>query len=278
MFQLWNKVFVFFGIFTILCSFLQLNWVQAHDNSEQIKIQINDALVHFPDAKPLLDSNDRIHVPLRFISEELGYTVRWKKEDGTITVSLDNGPQSIQLNTYHDTALLNGDKVQLDSIPFLSEDRVYIPLRFIEESKGISVVWNNDHQIAILNEDGKKHAPALDEAFRINDEVVQEAADFKATAYSAAPEENGPWGAVDFFGNPLQLGTVAVDPAVIPLGTKLYITGYNFKGLPPEGLEAIATDTGSAIKGKRIDIFIPGPAAKVRKFGFQDVILHILKN
>lgn len=41
-------------------------------------------------------------------------------------------------------------------------------------------------------------------------------------------------------------GVVAVDPSVIPLGTKLYIEGYGI---------AIAADTGSAIKGHKIDLF-----------------------
>jgi len=97
-----------------------------------------------------------------------------------------------------------------------------------------------------------------------------------ATAYTAAAEENGPWGAVDYFGNPLSLGTVAVDPDVIPLGSKLYITGYGYNGLPRGGMYAIASDTGGAIKGKRIDIFVPDSREKTLTFGKQQVTVYIL--
>ncbi|MUT67578.1 3D domain-containing protein [Paenibacillus sp. NEAU-GSW1] len=99
----------------------------------------------------------------------------------------------------------------------------------------------------------------------------------KATAYSAAASENGKWGAVDYFGNPLKVGTIAVDPNVIPLGTQVYITGYDHNGLPIGGMVAKATDTGGAIKGNRIDIFVPGTSAQASNFGIQNVKVYILK-
>ncbi|WP_010273416.1 LysM peptidoglycan-binding domain-containing protein [Paenibacillus senegalensis] len=98
----------------------------------------------------------------------------------------------------------------------------------------------------------------------------------KATAYSDAPEENG-WGPIDYFGNPLELGTIAVDPNVIPMNSTLYVTGYDSNGLPVGGMIGRATDQGSAIKGNKIDIFMPGTPDEVRKFGIQDVTVYILE-
>ncbi|MDT3424724.1 3D (Asp-Asp-Asp) domain-containing protein [Paenibacillus forsythiae] len=99
----------------------------------------------------------------------------------------------------------------------------------------------------------------------------------KASAYSSAASENGPWGAVDYFGNPLKLGTIAVDPDIIPLGTKVLVTGYSHPGLPKQAFVATASDKGSAIQGNRIDIFIPGSRSFVSEFGYQNVQLYLIK-
>ncbi|WP_138754720.1 3D domain-containing protein [Paenibacillus sinopodophylli] len=99
----------------------------------------------------------------------------------------------------------------------------------------------------------------------------------QATAYTAAAAENGKWGAVDYFGDKLKVGTIAVDPKMIPLGTKLYVTGYDYNGLPQGGMIATATDIGGSIKGNRIDIFVPGVTSQAMSFGFQDVKVFILE-
>ena len=68
----------------------------------------------------------------------------------------------------------------------------------------------------------------------------------EATAYSPTVQEtdSDPWTTAS--GMRSGRGVVAVDPNVIPLGSKLYVEGYGY---------AIAGDTGGAIKGDRIDVF-----------------------
>ncbi|SUP40159.1 3D domain-containing protein [Veillonella criceti] len=64
-----------------------------------------------------------------------------------------------------------------------------------------------------------------------------------------------------------QRGVVAVDPNVIPLGTRLYIPGYGM---------AIAADTGGAIKGHRIDLLMDS-YGEAMEFGRRSIEVYVLQ-
>jgi len=89
-----------------------------------------------------------------------------------------------------------------------------------------------------------------------------------ATAYDPSPETIGR-GATGRtrMGYIATFGHVAVDPRVIPLGTMLYVEGYGF---------ALASDTGGAIKGNRIDLCYPDRYTSER-YGMHNVRVHIFK-
>lgn len=89
-----------------------------------------------------------------------------------------------------------------------------------------------------------------------------------ATAYTAYCEgcsgitKNG----TDIRANP-HLKVIAVDPTVIPLGTRVWVEGYG---------EAIAADIGGAIKGNIIDVFIPSHEEALQ-WGRKTVKVRILE-
>jgi 3D (Asp-Asp-Asp) domain-containing protein len=102
--------------------------------------------------------------------------------------------------------------------------------------------------------------------------------DMIATAYDLSYESTGknpgdPYFGITASGAKAQPGTVAVDPSVIPLGTKLYIASTD--GSPDYGF-ATALDTGGAIKGNRIDLFMEDGTACDR-YGIRQVKVYILE-
>ncbi|NME06998.1 LysM peptidoglycan-binding domain-containing protein [Psychrobacillus sp. BL-248-WT-3] len=60
---------------------------------------------------------------------------------------------------------------------------------------------------------------------------------------------------------------IAVDPSIIPIGTKVHVEGYGY---------AIAGDTGGAIKGNKIDVFFP-TKNEAYKWGRKNVTVKILE-
>ncbi|NLA58491.1 MAG: DUF348 domain-containing protein [Firmicutes bacterium] len=88
-----------------------------------------------------------------------------------------------------------------------------------------------------------------------------------ATAYYPGPESTGKWAdGTTATGVKAGFGIAAVDPQVIPLGTRLYVPGYG---------HALAADVGGAIKGNRIDLCFDTYNEAIQ-FGRRTVKVYIL--
>lgn len=88
-----------------------------------------------------------------------------------------------------------------------------------------------------------------------------------STGYDGCYQCNKPYyGKPSYIGLPLKHGIVAVDPDVIPMGTRLYVEGYG---------NAIAADQGNAINGNRIDLFFDSHQAALN-YGMKTVKVTIL--
>ncbi len=88
-----------------------------------------------------------------------------------------------------------------------------------------------------------------------------------ATAYY--PGDPLAWGdgTVTFLGQKMQRGIVAVDPEVIPLKTRLFVSGYGY---------GYAGDTGNLIKGNRVDLGVNN-VEEEQAWMFRDVTVYILE-
>ena len=100
-----------------------------------------------------------------------------------------------------------------------------------------------------------------------------------ATSYTASFEDTGkhpdhPAFGITYTGMRVREGMIAVDPRVIPLGTKVYV---EVPGPAPDYGFAIASDIGSAIKGNLIDLYFDS-AERVRQWGRRKVVVYILND
>ncbi|ADO55962.2 copper amine oxidase N-terminal domain-containing protein [Paenibacillus polymyxa] len=126
-----NKAF--FGAF--LAIFLCISSSTAYAAQNQIKI---DGVAIATDAKPQM-KNKRTMVPLRVISESLGANVEWSDSEVILTKS----DMKVKLAVNKSTAEKNGQKIQLDVKPYLKNNNIYVPLRFIAETFGCNVNYSN---------------------------------------------------------------------------------------------------------------------------------------
>ena len=86
---------------------------------------------------------------------------------------------------------------------------------------------------------------------------------FDATAYSRRGRTAG--------GTPARPGVVAADPKVLPLGSEIKVDGAG-----EHSGKYVVEDTGPAIQGRTIDVFVP-KKGQAKKFGRKQVEVKVLK-
>lgn len=100
-----------------------------------------------------------------------------------------------------------------------------------------------------------------------------------ATAYTENLEDPEVVAKYPYFGfaasgGKLAVGQIAVDRKIIPLGSRVYVIGHDSHGKKYTGIY-VATDTGSAIKNNKIDIYMDS-LAEVRQFGRRKMTVYLL--
>lgn len=112
---------------------------QPAGQQQPLKVEVNGKGVHFPDAVPYVDENGRTLAPARFVAQALGAEVIWDRDNSKAFIRVHN--KSIAMTAGKNEASVNGEKVALDSGSIISENRLYVPVRFVAETLGASVNW-----------------------------------------------------------------------------------------------------------------------------------------
>lgn len=104
----------------------------------------NGELIDF-DVAPIME-NDRTLIPLRGLFEKMGAVVEWDGQNQTAIVTKDDMVLSVKIDHYG--AKVNDSCKYMDVPARLVESRTMIPLRFLSEELGYTVIWN-DHNNTI---------------------------------------------------------------------------------------------------------------------------------
>ena len=106
-----------------------------------IRITINGKIVSFPDEKPFIDSNNRTMVPLRFVSQELGYQTVWNAKTNEVTIT--DKKTTIKLKVNSNVLVVNNTTQKMDTKMILKNGRTFVPLRFVTQAFGAKLIFNS---------------------------------------------------------------------------------------------------------------------------------------
>ncbi len=119
-------------------------WVKSYDNEalidNPISVEVNGKSIEFD--QPPVVMNGRTMVPLRLIFDALGAEMVWDQTSETVTAT--RGATTVKLTIGATIAYVNGEAKALDSPAIIINERTLVPARFIGESLGAKVGWNEE--------------------------------------------------------------------------------------------------------------------------------------
>ena len=112
--------------------------------STDVNLIVNDTHVVSSEAEGQVYINDagRTMIPLRLVSETMGYVTNWQP-DGSIQITSADGTVDVTLQIGSTAYTANGEAGTFETAPTLKNDRAYLPAHDFTELYG-SIYWDND--------------------------------------------------------------------------------------------------------------------------------------
>lgn len=227
----------YFLISLSLASLLTINTFAEGERDFQITVNTKEIPLNNNVGMPFVEY-DRTFVPIRVVSENLGYKVDWNQDKKLVTI---NGNKKVELVVGETSAKVQGKKVAIDSTgkvaSVLKNNRTYVPLRFVSEQMGAKVDYKQTPKLHIINitKDGVQVAQNdAPEGYLRPDETKD---DVLRRAKAKYTEGNAPGKVSDKWIDP-DLQTVYIDPfsnkfgKQLPFGFGVY-NYKKFKGMDP---------------------------------------------
>lgn len=124
--------------FVLMLAFLFLFTSVNAMSEKKMTLVINNKVFE----KEFIVKNNRIHIPLRLVSENLGADVNWKEDTSEVEV-LNKGKKIvfyINSNEYR----INDMVYTIDSAPFIVKDTTYVPARALANAMMAKLEWNEE--------------------------------------------------------------------------------------------------------------------------------------
>ncbi|MDF2628354.1 MAG: copper amine oxidase domain protein, partial [Symbiobacteriaceae bacterium] len=122
-----------------------------------VRVYLDGTEVHF-DVDPVLE-NGRTLVPIRALSEALGFTVTWDETENLVSLTRDG--TTIVLWIDSTKVLVDSKESHLEVPTRIVNGRTMVPLRFISEALGSHIAWDNEQFAASIVSDKSLRAMVL---------------------------------------------------------------------------------------------------------------------
>ncbi len=119
--------------------------------ASRITINLDGRMLIIPDGVSPEIKDGRTMVPIRAVSEALGADVGW--DQTTKQVTLERAGVTIVMTVDSKTAYVNGEPVEMDVAPYITNGRTLIPARYVAEFFGQKVDWDGAASTVSITED-----------------------------------------------------------------------------------------------------------------------------
>jgi len=120
--------------------------------SSPVHLKINDYYVLYTSpAPPFIDENNRLMVPLRAVGDLLGASVSYDPKTKTAVVAFDQ--DTLQLAIGSTKARVNGQALEMDTVPVMVRQSMFIPAKVLMKAFRIAGEWDRTHRILTLKDD-----------------------------------------------------------------------------------------------------------------------------
>lgn len=135
------------------------------DTAGSVDIVINNVSYSNQGAPAPETINSRVYVPLRLVSEGLGYNVEWDSKTHTVLIDSSKSDIKSTANVGSNVQIyINGKQVKLNAangIPYFTPNGyTMVPVRLVAEELGANVTWNSSSQSVIINTKGSSSEPS----------------------------------------------------------------------------------------------------------------------